>query len=132
MSTRLKAFNLIEILTVLAIIGILILAVMPNYNSVVNKAKATEAKINLGHIHLLQTGFFQENSKYAAELSQIDFEPELDIESGGNAKYKFEILESSNNSFIARAVAVVDFDGDGVFNVWEIDQKKNLKETVKD
>jgi len=27
---------------------------------------------------------------------------------------------------------VVDFDGDGEYNVWEIDQDKNLKETVKD
>lgn len=36
------------------------------------------------------------------------------------------------NGFKAQAVSVVDFDKDGVFNVWEIDQDKNLKETVKD
>lgn len=132
MNTQLKAFNLIEILTVLAIIGILILAVLPNHGSVIAKAKAVEAKTNLAHIHSLQKMYFYEHSKYAPELMTIDFEPSLDIESGGSANYKFEIVESSSAGFLARAEAVVDFDGDGVFNVWEIDQKKNLKEIVKD
>jgi type IV pilus assembly protein PilE len=31
-----------------------------------------------------------------------------------------------------KAITVTDFDGDGVFNVWEIDQDKSLKEIVKD
>lgn len=34
--------------------------------------------------------------------------------------------------FRATATAVVDFDGDGTYNVWEINQDKELKETVKD
>ncbi len=29
-------------------------------------------------------------------------------------------------------MSVVDFDRDGVFNEWEIDQDRNLAETVKD
>lgn len=32
----------------------------------------------------------------------------------------------------AIATAVVDFDGDGIYNVWEINQDKELKEITKD
>ena len=41
-------------------------------------------------------------------------------------------MEASEEGFVARAVAVVDFDKDGIFNEWEIDEDKNLRETVKD
>ena len=51
---------------------------------------------------------------------------------GGQANYLVEIVEASEHGFRATATAVVDFDGDGVYNVWEIDQDKNLRETVKD
>ena len=46
--------------------------------------------------------------------------------------YPIEIVEASEHGFRATATAVVDFDGDGFYNVWEIDQDKELKETVKD
>jgi type IV pilus assembly protein PilE len=43
-----------------------------------------------------------------------------------------EIVEAGPNGFKAKATAVVDFDSDGQFDAWEIDQDKNLTETIKD
>lgn len=40
---------------------------------------------------------------------------------GGQANYRVEIVQATNNSLTASVTAVVDFDGEGVFNVWEID-----------
>lgn len=38
----------------------------------------------------------------------------------------------TSTSFRATATAVVDFDNDGVYNVWEINEKKKLIESVPD
>jgi type IV pilus assembly protein PilE len=41
-------------------------------------------------------------------------------------------VDAGATNFTARATAVQDFDGDGVFNVWEINQDRKVTETVKD
>ena len=70
--------------------------------------------------------------KYSASLEELGFEQQPLVTEGGHANYRIEIVEASEGGFRATATAVVDFDGDGEYNVWEIDQDKNLKETVKD
>ena len=54
------------------------------------------------------------------------------VTDGGTANYRIEIAEAGENGFRAQAVSVVDFDKDGNFSTWEIDQDKNLKEIIKD
>ena len=129
---RLSAFTLTEVLVVLIIIGVLVLLALPSLMPLITKAKSTEAKIQLEHVYTLERSYFFESSKYSSDLSEIDFEQQKLSIDGGQANYKIEVIESTSNSFRARATAVVDFDGDGVFNVWEIDNNKNLKETIKD
>lgn len=127
-----EAFTLTELLIVLAIIGILILLALPNLMPLISKAKSTEAQQHLSHIHTLEKSYFYVNSKYSDSFDDIGYEPSKHITEGGNANYKIEIVEASIKGFKATATALVDFDGDGIFNVWEIDQDKNLKETIKD
>lgn len=129
---RISAFTLTELLVVLVIIGILALIALPDQTSVISKAKAQEAKLQLEHLYSLQKQHFYMNSKYSSSLEEIDFEQVKLSTEGGNANYKIEIVEGGPTGFKARATAIVDFDQDGSMNVWEIDQEKNLKEVTKD
>jgi type IV pilus assembly protein PilE len=132
LTKKVAAFNMQELLVVLVIIGILILIALPNLMPIIAKTKALEAKNHLVHLYGLQRNHFFMYSKYSNDFNAIDFLSEKTVKNGGTANYEYEIIEATNNSFKAKAIAVTDFDGDGVFNVWEIDQDKNLKEVVKD
>lgn len=131
---KLKAYTLTEILVVLVIIGILILIALPNLLPLITKAKSTEAKMQLQHLQTLQQTYFFEKSKYSADLNELGFVQEKLSTDGqdGKANYKIEIVKSDPTGFVARATAIVDFDGDGIFNIWEIDQDKNLREVTPD
>jgi type IV pilus assembly protein PilE len=129
---RLKAFTLTELLIALVIVGILVYLALPDYSQVVSNAKATEAKLQLEHLYSLQTTHFYERSTYSADLSSLGFQQQRTVSEGGNANYRIEVLSAAHDQFLARATALVDFDQDGQFNVWEIDQEKALKEVTPD
>lgn len=127
-----EGFTLTELLVALVIIGILILLALPRLMPLISKAKSTEAQLQLKHLHTLEKTYFYLHSKYSVSFEDIGFEHEKLSTEGGSANYLIEIIEANPSGFKAKATAIVDFDGDGTFNVWEIDQDKNLKETIKD
>ncbi len=129
---KLKAFSLPELLVVLVIMGILVLIALPNLMPLISKAKSTEAQQQLVFLYTLQKNNFYLSSRYSSSLEELGFEQQKLVTEGGNANYRIEIIEATEKGFKARAIAVVDFDGDGVYNQWEINQDKELKETVKD
>jgi type IV pilus assembly protein PilE len=127
-----KAYSLTEILIVLCIIGILLLMVLPNQTTVISQAKAIEAQAMLNQVYGLEKSYFYRYSKFTGSLEELGFEQEKTVDEGGQAVYKVEIIESSNDSFLARATAISDMDGDGSFNTWEINQDKILTEVGKE
>ncbi len=129
---KIKAYNLQEVLIVLVIIGILLLLALPNLMPLIAKTKSVEAQTQLKYIYNSQTTYRYMYSKYAIDLNEIDFEAPKTVNQNGTSNYSYELLTASNNSFKARATAITDFDGDGIFNVWEIDETGTPKQIVKD
>lgn len=129
---ELKAFSLPELLVVLVIIGILVLIALPNMMPLISRAKSTEAQQQLAFLHSLEKSYFYTYSRYSDSLDEIGFEQQPLVTDGGTANYRIEIIEAGETGFRAQAVSVTDFDKDGTFSTWEIDQDKNLREVVKD
>lgn len=126
---RIQAFSLAEILIVLAIMGILIMLVVPNQAGVASRTKALEAQQELKMVHNLEYSYFLQYSKYSSSLDDIHY---VSHKAGGNSNYSIAIIEASSSSFRAKAEANVDFDGDGAKNSWEIDQDGVLTEVQAD
>ncbi|PRX57204.1 general secretion pathway protein GspG [Flagellimonas meridianipacifica] len=136
MNTLLKkkvpALNLQETLIVLAIIGILLLLALPNLMPLISKAKSIEAQTQLKAIYNSQTTHRYMYSKFTADIAELDFVPPKTVKENGTANYVYVIISANDVSFKARAEAVTDFDGDGILNVWEIDENGNPKQITKD
>ena len=120
---QVRAFSLPELLVVLVIIGILVLVALPNLMPLISRAKTVEAQQQLAYLHSLEKSYFYTYSKYSSSLDEIGFEQSVLVSDGGQA---------TEHGFRATATSITDFDGDGIFNVWEIDERKELRETVKD
>ena len=127
-----SGFSLTELMVVLIIIGILVLLALPRLMPIVTKAKTTEAKLNLKQLYMLEKSYKFEYDKYSSGLNEIGFEQEKLITEDGSARYKIAITNADASSFVATATSVVDFDNDGVFNVWEVNELGIIKETIPD
>ena len=122
-------FSLTELMVALVIIGVLVLLALPRLLPVVTKAKVVEAKMNLKQVYMLEKSYKFEYDRYSSNLNEIGFEQEKLITEGGTARYKIEIQQAE---FKAVATAIVDFDNDGTFNVWEVKEDGIIKETIPD
>jgi type IV pilus assembly protein PilA len=61
-----KGFTLIELMIVVAIIGILAAIAIPNFLRYQAKSRQAEARTNLGGIFVSETSYFGEQSRYGA------------------------------------------------------------------
>jgi len=129
---KIPAVNLQETLIALAIVGIVLLLAMPNLMPLITKAKAVEAQTQLKAIYNAQTTHNYMYSKFSVDFNELDFVAPKTVKENGTANYRYEIVSADNGTFKARAEAVTDFDGDGILNVWEIDENGNPKQIIKD
>ncbi|MFL5815437.1 MAG: type IV pilin protein [Bdellovibrionia bacterium] len=85
-----SGFTLVELMVVVAIIGILAAVAIPNYQKYQAKARQSEAKIALAGIFTAEKSFNSEKGSYTGCLRQAGFVPE-----GANRYYTVGFLKAT-------------------------------------
>lgn len=130
---RRPGFTLIEIMFVVAIVGVLTATAIPLFLNYQLRSKSAEAKTNLGTIKVLQQAHFSEHGAYVS----VDPEPpvipgasaalfnasggffSLGFEPEGRVYFSYGTAVSDDGvGFTADAAA--DIDGDGFPQIWGI------------
>ena len=129
---KLKAFTLTELLVVLGIVGILTLLALPMFDNLGAKAYEAEAETNLKHIKNLEEAGKIRKFEYGSDLKELSFQQPITRANGGTAVFEYEIVEASKTSFVARAKAIEDFDGDGQLMEITINEKGKIETKMED
>jgi type IV pilus assembly protein PilA len=110
-----KGFTLIELMIVVAIIGILAAIAIPNFLNYQCKARQSEARTNLGTLANLQEAYWAEWNTYAADIDAFDGEgmTELGFEISGDAARRYHYALTAGptgiiDGFVATAVTASD------------------------
>jgi type IV pilus assembly protein PilA len=148
-----KGFTLIELMIVVAIIGILAAIAIPNFLRFQAKSKQSEAKTNLGGIFTAQTAYFGEKNTYGT-FAHIAWAPIGQSQiytyysgsdgtdgAGGTADFKAPASgqtawagsptpSMTASTFTAGAIGNVD--SDGTLDIWQVNDVKALSNISDD
>lgn len=72
--SKLAGFTLVELLIVVAIIGVLSTIGVPTFKRMIQKSKKSEAKVNLGGLYTAEQAFFAEYNAYGNRLEKVGFQ----------------------------------------------------------
>jgi len=152
-----KGFTLIELMIVVAIIGILAAIAIPNFLRFQAKSKQSEAKGNLGGIFTAEVAY-QGEKNFFGNFEDIAWAPVGNaryryvsgtfggvnnalavpaVTSGtdnagylGAVTYAFPLSARDDNTFVIEAAGNIDTDA--LEDVWQMDQDRVLQNTVDD
>ena len=136
-----QGFTLVELMIVVAIIGILAAIAIPNFLKYQAKAKQGEAKVNLKGIYTAELSYLAESDAYAS-FTAVGFSL-----AASNPRYEYDIGVGSTvggsatcDSGTAGVSGTPDFtatgcgniDGDAVIDSWSINDVNVLTNSTND
>lgn len=127
-----KGFTLIELMIVVAIIGILAAIAIPNFMNYQCKAKQAEAKSNLGSVRTALEAYRAEHDTYVIKDSEgEELEGEEAIVAAGftptgTPRYTYTLEAADATTFTAQASG----DINGTTDTWQMTQAGALTNTA--
>jgi type IV pilus assembly protein PilA len=97
-----EGFTLVELMVVVAIIGLLSAVAIPNFKKYQAKSKTSEAKLQLASIYSAETSWFSDYDGYATCLNLMGYDPSAEASqryyvTGFNAGHSNANAASTNN-----------------------------------
>ena len=122
MNTMQKGFTLIELMIVVAIIGILAAIAIPAYQDYTNRAKVSEALLAGSAVRTSYTEFVQAHQAWP-KLSDLNMAPSTSHRAGAysvdiNGDHDIEITLAGNTQLAGKTVLLVPSVSDGQISAW--------------
>lgn len=115
-------------LTVMVFISVIVLGV---YYSKTVKLKEEVTGV-LNKVYELEMAYKEMFGHYTDNIYALVFIQDTLVTEGGEANYLISSLSVTDSTFTATAVSVVDFDRDGQFNTWIVNEMGIITEIVED
>lgn len=90
-----SGFTLIELMIVVAIIGVIGAIAMPSYDSYMKKSRRADAKVGLSKLADKQERFYLQNNTYATSLTDLGITNDLTE----NGYYQLSVISADNAGF---------------------------------
>ena len=115
-------------LTVMVFISVIVLSV--HYSKTVKLKEEVTGVLN--KVYELEMAYKEMFGHYTDNIYALVFIQDTLVTEGGEANYQISLLEVTDSTFIATVISVVDFDRDGQFNTWTVNETGIITEIVKD
>lgn len=98
-ATNHKGFTLIELMVVIAILGILLAIAVPNYTKYVRESRRAQAQSEMLQMRIGMEKWRANNSTYSSTVSDSGF-------TGTNDYYTYTITDASGSAYTINAAAI--------------------------